>query len=75
MRPSSRLRKAKRCVRHATVGTLRRNGAKGPNSIRFSGRVGKRALRSGSYRAVISATDTAGNRSALRTARFRVAAS
>ena len=75
VRPSSRLRKAKRCVRHATVGTLRRNGAKGLNRIRFTGRIGKHALRPGGYRAVISATDAASNRSAPRRAVFRVAVS
>jgi hypothetical protein len=73
--PSPRLRKAKRCIRYSTVGTLRRTGTKGANSIRFTGRIGKRALRAGRYRAVISATDAAGNRSPLRTAGFRIAAS
>ena len=74
VRPSARLRQAKRCTRYVSVGTLRRTGAKGANSIRFTGRIGKRALRPGRYRAVIAATDAAGNRSARRTARFRVAA-
>jgi hypothetical protein len=74
VRPSARLRQAQRCTRYVSVGTLRRTGAKGANSIRFTGRIGKRALRPGRYRAVIAATDAAGNRSALRTARFRVAA-
>jgi hypothetical protein len=71
--PSPRLRKAERCIRYSTVGTLRRTGAKGTNSIRFTGRIGKRALRAGRYRAVISATDAAGNHSPLRTASFRIA--
>ena len=74
VRPSPRLRQAQRCTRYVSVGTLRRTGAKGANSIRFTGRIGKRALRPGRYRAVIAAADVAGNRSALRTARFRVAA-
>jgi hypothetical protein len=71
--PSPRLREAKRCTRYATVGALRRSGAKGTNAVRFSGRIGKRALRPGRYRARISATDTAGNRSGLRSAAFRIA--
>ena len=66
---------AQRCFRYTTVGTLRRSGAKGLNRIRFTGRIGKHALRPGSYRAVISATDAASNRSAPHRARFRVAAS
>jgi hypothetical protein len=63
--------------RHAsyrTIGRIKRTGAKGPNRIRFAGRIGKRSLRPGRYRAVIAATDAAGNRSTLRRTRFRVAA-
>ena len=73
--PSPRLRNARRCTRYSTVGALRRSGAKGVNAIRFSGRIGKRALRPGRYRALISATDVAGNRSQLRSAGFRIAPS
>jgi hypothetical protein len=61
--------------RYRTVRTLKRTGAKGPNRIRFARRIGKRSLRPGRYRAVIVATDAAGNRSTLRRTRFRVAAS
>jgi hypothetical protein len=61
--------------RYRTVRTLKRSGAKGPNQIRFARRIGKRSLRPGRYRAVIVATDAAGNRSTLRRTRFRVAAS
>ena len=59
-------------VRYRTVGSLRRGGAQGANTIRFSGRIGKRALRPGRYRAVIRATDAAGNRSRPRTVGLRV---
>jgi len=59
--------------RYVTVGTLRRSAAQGMNHIRFTGRIGVRALRPGHYRGVISATDTAGNHSALRRAAFRIA--
>lgn len=62
----------KRGTRYRTVGTLRRNGVSGPNRIRFTGRIGRRALRAGRYRAVIMATDAAGNRSAPRRTSFRV---
>ena len=65
--------KAKRCVRYRTVGTLTRTGAAGTNSIRFTGRLGRRSLGPGRYRALMAATDAAGNRSAARVARFRVA--
>jgi hypothetical protein len=62
-----------RRARYRTLGKLTRSGAKGPNGIRFRGRISGHSLRRGSYRALISATDTAGNRSTRRTARFRVA--
>jgi hypothetical protein len=54
------------------VGTLTRSGAKGANTIKFSGRIGKRALRPGRYRAVLTAADAAGNRSAPVHVSFRV---
>jgi hypothetical protein len=66
---------AGRPTRYRTIGTLSRTGARGANSTRFSGRLRKRALRPGRYRVRITATDTAGNRSARRTTRFRIAAS
>jgi hypothetical protein len=58
--------------RRRTVGTLRRSGAAGPNRLRFSGRIGRRALRPGHYQALIRATDAAGNRSARGSVRFRL---
>jgi hypothetical protein len=61
--------------RYRTVRTLKRTGIKGLNRIKFARRIGKRSLRPGRYRAVIAATDAAGNRSTLRRTRFRVAAS
>ena len=60
--------------RYRTVGRLTRNARQGSNSTAFSGRIGKRALRPGRYRAVARATDAAGNRSAPRRAGFRIAA-
>lgn len=44
----------------------------GANTISFSGRFRGRALRAGRYVALLTATDAAGNASALRTVRFRV---
>ena len=73
VRPGPRLVRAKRCTRYSTVGTLTRNARAGTNRTRFTGRLGKRALRPGRYRALITATDAAGNRSARRSARFRIA--
>ena len=56
------------------VGKLIRSGKTGANSIRFSGRIGRRGLKPGRYRAVIRATDAAGNRSTPKSASFRVVA-
>jgi hypothetical protein len=59
-------------VRHRTVGTLRRGAKVGANSIRLTGRIGKRVLRPGRYRAVLRATDAAGNRSAAKRIGLRI---
>jgi hypothetical protein len=40
--------------------------------VRFSGRLGRRALRLGRHRAVLTAVDAAGNRSAPARVGFRV---
>jgi Ca2+-binding RTX toxin-like protein len=75
LRPTRRLRRARRCTRFVAVrgGALtRRNLAAGRGRIGFSGRIGRRALRPGRYRATLTATDTAGNRSRPRQASFRV---
>jgi hypothetical protein len=67
-----RCRSRAACKRYRSVGTLTRKAALLRNSTRFSGRIGKRALRRGRYRAVVRATDAAGNRSAARKASFKV---
>ena len=55
-----------------SVGTLRRTGAAGANRVRFSGRIGRRALPRGRYRLIVRAIDAAGNRSTVRAAAFRI---
>lgn len=73
--PKRALRRRPRCTRHLRVGTLVRAHLRpGTQRVRFSGRVGNRALRSGPYRATISATDLAGNRSRALRVTFRVVA-
>ena len=62
----------KRCTRFVKKGTLTRNGTAGRNSVKFSGRIGRRALKPGRYRVTITATDTAGNVSKPATLPFRV---
>ena len=55
--------KRKKCGRFRRVGAFRAPGSAGGNAKRFSGRIGKVTLRPGSYRALLIAVDTAGNRS------------
>ena len=63
-------RSGKRCKRSVTVGTLTRSA--GATSVPFSGRLGRRALSPGSYKATLAATGTDGSRSDAKTVRFRV---
>jgi hypothetical protein len=65
-------RAAKRCIRYVPAGTLTRTAQAGANELPFSGRIGRKALRPGSYRARFTARDAAGNASAPRSVRFRV---
>jgi hypothetical protein len=66
----------KRCgTRRCTtaVGKLSRAGTRaGTNRVAFTGRIGRKALRPGRYRATVTAADRAGNVSAPRTIRFRI---
>ena len=61
VKPSRKLRKAKKCTRYTTVGALTRTSTAGANAVPFSGRIGSRALKPGKYRARFTATDAAGN--------------
>jgi hypothetical protein len=71
--PTRRLRRARRCTRYPLFGTLvRRAVAPGRRSLRFTGRVGLRALPPGRYRVTVRARDAAGNVSAGRLLRFTV---
>jgi hypothetical protein len=51
------------CRRFVLRRTLRTRAAAGAGGIAFTGRIGRRALPRGAYRARIAALDTAGNRS------------
>jgi Tol biopolymer transport system component len=61
------------CRRYRVVATLTRAHAKqGRNRIAFSGRIGKRKLRRGRYRATVGAIDAAGNRGVPRRVHFTI---
>lgn len=66
--------KIQRVGKKRPVGKLTRTAKSGRNVLAFSGRIGAKALRPGRYRAVIMAVDAAGNRSAPKTVRLRIAA-
>jgi hypothetical protein len=66
--------KIQRVGKKRLVGKLTRTAKSGRNALAFSGRIGAKALTPGRYRAVITAIDAAGNRSAAQTVRFRIAA-
>lgn len=65
------LRKA-RCTVYSGVGTLQQLALAGPNTLRFSGRIGTRALKRGGYRLKVTARDAAGNVSKPAYAKFTV---
>jgi hypothetical protein len=64
--------KKRSCARYRKVGTFTHKGAQGENKKTFSGRIGKRALRAGRYRATLTAVDAAGNVSKSKSVAFRV---
>ncbi len=67
------LRKA-RCARFAGKAALSRAAAVGANRFAFSGRAGRKALRRGSYRVRVTASDGAGNKSRPGVAAFKIVA-
>jgi hypothetical protein len=71
--PTPALRRARACVRHVRAGLLRRgNRPAGASSLRFSGRIGSRALVPGRYRVTITATDAARRPGQPRSAGFEI---
>jgi hypothetical protein len=72
VKQTSKNRKAKKCTRYVRQGAISRAGIAGPNALPFSGRIGKKALKPGSYRAVIVAADSAGNRSSAKSIAFKI---
>ena len=58
--------------RFVKVGRLTQPGVQGANRLRFKGRIGRKKPRPGAYRAVLVATDPAGNRSKPKRLGFRL---
>ncbi len=72
VKPRPSLRKKRACTRYVRAGTLVRSGRQGANTVKFTGRIGKRALRRGNHRLTVSAKDLAGNASKPKRTSFRV---
>ncbi|HEX6582428.1 MAG TPA: hypothetical protein VF056_02415 [Thermoleophilaceae bacterium] len=62
----------KRLRRGAKVVKLKRTSGAGGNRVRFTGRVGRRTLRPGRYRATLTAVDATGAKSQARAVAFRI---
>ncbi len=66
-------RKRKKCTYQKTDTTIRRSGvAAGDLAIAFNGKVGKRKLARGTYRATFVVTDASGNVSTAKTLVFKI---
>jgi hypothetical protein len=68
--PGKARKRAKRCTRWRRLTTLHKKAKKGPNSVRFSGKVRGRSLHVGRYRGLARAKDDVGNSSRPRKAGF-----
>lgn len=71
--PSASNHRKPACRRYVPAGTVSLKAGSGSNRIAFSGRVAGHALRPGTYRANVLATDAAGNSSAPVTVTFTIA--
>jgi streptogramin lyase len=70
---SRRYRHRRRCTRLVGKGRLTRRARTGRNTVRFSGRIGRRALKPGRYQAKLQAANGGAlHRSRVRTVRFTI---
>ena len=65
-------RRRAKCTRWVRVARFAQQGVAGANRKPFGGRIGRRTLKPGRHRAVLVATDAAGNRSASKRLTFRI---
>jgi hypothetical protein len=72
VKPTKKNRKKKACKRFKRAGRFAQQASAGVNTKRFSGRIGKKKLRPGRYRATLVATDGQGNASKPKRLKFRV---
>ena len=72
VRTKRRNRARRRCTRFVLVRRFAAQAHAGRNTRAFSGKIGRKALKPGTYRATLTATDAAGNVSASRRLPVRV---
>jgi hypothetical protein len=72
--PTRKLRKHAKCTRTLARGALTRTSHQGANSVAFSGRIGSKALKPGTYQATLTATNAATGASKPITIRFTIVA-
>jgi VCBS repeat-containing protein len=63
VRPTKRNATRRACTRYVKIGSFAQDGAAGTNRKAFSGKIGRKTLKPGRYRATLVATDAARNRS------------
>jgi uncharacterized repeat protein (TIGR01451 family) len=71
-KPRKSNRHGKRCTRYVRRGAFAQDSAAGPNKRAWSGKLGKKPLKPGRYRATLTARDAAGNTSKPKRLRFRI---
>ena len=69
-RALAREQRRRRCSALKRAGTLNRAGKAGANRLSFTGRIGRRALSRGAYKATITAANASGGKSRPRALRF-----
>jgi hypothetical protein len=65
-------RKKGKKAKFSRVGSFGQNAKAGVNRKKFSGKIGRKSLKTGNYRVVLRATDAAGNVSVLKRLSFKV---
>lgn len=72
VKPKKKNHKKKHCARYKRAGRFAHESPKGATAFSFSGRIGTKKLKPGKYRAVLVATDAAGNPSMRVSLSFKV---
>ncbi|HEX7060247.1 MAG TPA: choice-of-anchor Q domain-containing protein [Solirubrobacterales bacterium] len=72
VKPEHSNRHKPKCTRFVGTDRFAVTAGAGDNAKKFSGRIGRHALKPGRYRATLTATDAAGNESAPKRLNFRV---